>query len=65
MTRQQRKRYVETRNWHLAIVTQNKNTNKITKSITDKHKMSITRALKDFKKIIVTKNEFLYTLFYP
>ncbi len=48
MTTQQRERYVETRNWHLAIVTQNKNTNKITKNITNKHIMSITRALKDF-----------------
>jgi len=65
MTTQQRERYVETRNWHLAIVTQNKNANKITNSITNKHRMSITRALKDFLKIIVTKNEFLYTLFYP
>jgi hypothetical protein len=46
--------------------TQNKNINKFTKSITNKHKMSITRALEDKKKSLWPKMKLglhFYTLF--
>jgi hypothetical protein len=39
------------------MTTQNKNTNKITKNITNMYEMSIARSLEDKKNVTMTKNE--------